>query len=232
MPSVLRVVVAVVIMGLLARSARAAWRDRSMAVRVWRRIRPRQVIGSVGLLALVLATAVVLMTLVPVTGFGLGTLIGLTGNAVFAPLQVASGNSAEIPGVTVAATNWVPTLLTALFLAGILTMFPWLAYVEEQVFRSGLEGASLGRQLWSALKFGLTHLLMFVPLAAALAIAVAGFWYGRVYRRRFTELAAGELLSPGRARSEALLASTVWHTTFNSVLVLLVLTGVILDAVL
>lgn len=234
----LRLAVAAVVLVLLARAGRMAWCNRDVAVAVWRRVRWRHIVGSVGLLAVVLTILVGLVTLVPGAGWGLGRLIGLSGNAVFAPLEAATygGASADSGNAGATAATW-PGVVTAvgvvLFLLALLAMFPWLAYVEERVFREGLEDADFPRQLWAALKFGLVHLVMLIPIGAALAIGVAGFAYGRIYRRAFaraqarTRMEAGAfgvrvVVTPtvGEARSEAVLVSTVWHTTFNSLVVI------------
>lgn len=234
----LRLVVAGVVLVLLARAGRVAWRNRAVAVAVWRRVRWRHVIGSVGLLVVVVTTLVGLIALVPGADWGLGRLIGLSGNAVFAPLETAtSGAGAGTAGSgDTAGATWpgvVVAVGVVLFLTALLAMFPWLAYVEERVFREGLEDAGLPRELWAALKFGLIHLVMLIPIGAALAIGVAGFAYGRIYRRAFARAQASPRMEAGpfgvpvvvepsvrQARGEAVLASTVWHTTFNSLIVI------------
>lgn len=226
----LRLAVAAVIVVLLGRSARVAWSNRTLAVRVWRRIRPRHVAGSLVLILVVIATAVGLMIYVPVSGYGLGTLIGLTGNAVFAPVEEAAARSGVTTGVATPTVSSAVVYATAAFMTGLLLLFPWLAYVEERVFREGLERAGMARRLWAALRFGLAHLIMLVPVAAALAIAVAGLWYGGVYVRAFRRAATGDVTTE-QARKTAVLESTVWHTTFNSLLVVLLIVGVLTGAV-
>ena len=214
--------VTLVVLVLLTRASITAWHNRRVAVAVWRRIRPRHVLGSLGLLVVVFAVAVTLVTFVPVTQTGLGTLVGVQGNVVFAPIEDVLIKETAPPepggGVTPPATDWGSIALVTGFCVLLLTLFPWLAYTEERMFREGLEHAGLGRQLAVALRFGLTHLLMLIPLAAALAIGVAGFTYGVIYRRAYRQAAASP--SP---RAHALLTSTVWHTTFNSLLVVLLL---------
>jgi hypothetical protein len=258
MAGVLRLAIAGAILVLLARAARVAWRNRSLARAVWRRIRPRHVLGAVALMVLVVTVAGALLVYVPITRYGLGTPLGLTGNAVFAPLEEASlrtgGDGLGGTGPTAGATG-APgddggdggdlariglMAGTTVFLGGLLLLFPWLAYVEERTFREGLEDATPLREAWAALRFGLLHLIMLIPLAAALAIAVAGFAYGRIYRRRHRLVAARReevegpfgvpvvvAPSPARVRGEAVLEATVWHTTFNSLVVVLVLLGFI-----
>lgn len=246
MPALLQPLVAVAVTVLLVRSLLPAWRERSLALRVWRGVRPRHVLGSVGLLALVVGTTLALLVLVPVTGYGLGTLVGFDGNAVFAPLEAVdrstggSGLLAPAPTPATPGPDWRLLGLAAPFLALLLALFPFLAHREERVFREGLERASLARQAWVALRFGLVHLVMLVPLAAALGIAVAGFAYGRVYRRAYADAAARAappegssglalVAAPPRSqlRAEAVLAATTWHATFNSVVVLVVLASLI-----
>lgn len=236
----LRVVVALVVAGLLGRAARLAWRNRALALQVWRRIRPGHVLGCLALLVVVMGTAVGLMTFVPLTGFGLGSLVGLTGNAVFAPLEEAVVRVGE-PGGAASGTDWGLLAVTVGFLGALLALLPWLAYVEERVFREGLEHAEPAREAWTALRFGLVHLVMLIPVAAALAIAVAGFAYGRVYRAAYRRAAHRELTGPlgvpvvqadatRRARDEAVLTATVWHATFNSLIVVLVMIGFLATA--
>ena len=214
--SALRLAVAAVIIVLLARAARAAWHNRRIAPTVWRRIRLRHVAGSLALLTVVLGVAVGLMTLLPITGIGLGSLIGLTGNAVFAPVEEAAARGSAVTGPAADTVASAVNVATLLFLGGLIVMFPWLAYVEESVFREGLESVGTLGRLWSALRFGLLHLVMLVPIAAALAIAVAGLWYGHIYLRAYRAT---------EQRDEAVLASTVWHATFNSTIVVLLVAG-------
>jgi hypothetical protein len=175
-----------------------------------------------------------------VTRYGLGSLVGLSGNLVFAPLEAVSdgtGGGLTDPSAPLGA----PLVLTMVALFSVLlALFPFLAYAEERTFRLGLEHADGRAQAVAALRFGLAHLIMLVPVAAALAIGVAGWFYGRVYRSAYQRARGAAvagvpeglqpLTGPTHWRAAALLASTTWHATFNSVLVLLVLLAVLLDA--
>lgn len=234
--------VAGVVLVLLARAGVMAWRHRRVALAVWSRVRWQHVAGSLGLLAVVVGTLLGLIGFVPGAGWGLGSLIGLTGNAVFAPLEAVTHGgepAAGAAGEAGAAAAW-PGLLVAVgvvvFLTALLAMFPWLAYVEERVFREGLEDVGLAEEVWTALKFGLAHLVMMIPIGAALAIGVAGFAYGRIYRRAYARSRERARTEAGpfgvpvvvgptvrEARNEAVLTSTVWHATFNSLIVLTLL---------
>lgn len=248
----LRLVVVGVVLLLLARAGVMAWRHRRVALAVWSRVRWYHVAGSLGLIGAVVATLLALIAFVPGAGWGLGRLIGLSGNAVFAPLETAAQSGgggvggAGGPGASgTGGTTWPGVLVAGgvvLFLTALLAMFPWLAYVEERVFREGLEDADLRRELWVAVKFGLVHLVMLIPVGAALAIGVAGFAYGRIYRRAFARSRRRARTEAGpfglpvvvgptvqQARNEAVLTSTVWHATFNSLIVLTLLASFVLS---
>ena len=177
--TVVRLVIAGWILVTLVRAGRAAWSQRALVVAIWRAWRPYHLLGVVGLFLVVATVAGVLLTWVPFMDLGLGTLVGTDSNAVFAPLEQAV---AATPAPT-SGPDWPLILLSSGFLLPLLFLLPWLAFVEEEVFRGGLETADLPRELLSALVFGLAHLIMLVPVGATLAIGVAGFVYGRIYRR-------------------------------------------------
>lgn len=265
MGQLLRFAVIAVVALLLLRATRAAWSRRQLTVEVWRAIRPRHVLGALGLLVVVLVTAVGLLVLVPSTGLGLGALVGLEGNAIFAPIDSALEAPLTEPPVPVegapadaAAFPWRDLLLVTGFLALLVALFPTLAHAEEIAFRTGWEDRSLLGQAASALRFGLAHLIMLIPLAAALAVGVAGFAYGRIYLRAyrraavpvtvipdwtprvaedpegFTRLVMGppkpvEVVDVAAARRAAVAEATVWHATFNTLVAVLVWLGYVLS---
>ncbi|MBA3622263.1 MAG: hypothetical protein H0W51_08095 [Euzebyales bacterium] len=240
MTAALRLTVAVVIMALLSRSARLAWSNRGVAIAVWRRVRIRHMLGSLALLVVVGGAAVGLAALVPVTGYGLGTLVGFTGNAVFAPVEEVAVRAGGVSPLTSPAAGVAMTAVVCAFVLGLAVLFPWLAYVEEQRFRVGLEGVGLAGQVGAALRFGLVHLVMLIPLSAALAIAIAGFCYGQVYRRAYRRawaMAGGDHEVTGQwvsrsVQQEAAMASTVWHTTFNTLIAGLVVAALLAELTL
>lgn len=254
MTEIARFAIAATVLALLARAASAAWRHRRVAVAVWRRIRLHHLVGSVALAAVCMTVAVMAATFAPITRFGLGSLVGLHTNAVFAPVEDVilqpppqddrdaadpNGDRDAAGGAGSARRDTAIDLsLITGFCVLLLALFPWLAFVEERTFREGLEHASLGRQAWIALRFGLAHLVMLIPIAAALAIGVAGFAYGLIYRHAYARAltqpigvaaamqatrGTAEATAPSAARSHAVLTSTVWHTTFNSLLVVALL---------
>lgn len=271
--TLLRLLIVAWVLVTLVRAGATAWRQRRLVVAVWRRVRLRHLVGCLALLVVVATVAEVLIRTVPGMGWGLGELLGFTGNAVFAPLEEAVSRSGPPPAT---GPDWTLIGLTSGFLLPLLVMLPWLAFVEEEVFRAGLEDAALPRQLAAATVFGLAHLVMLVPVGAALAVGVAGFVYGSVYRRAYADVGPGKVPevalrvfrptrrsaaaahrarlavpvhaptaasdvgstpaepsaepSPERRQAAAVLASTVWHTTFNSMIVVLLWVVIVLGA--
>lgn len=249
-----RLLLALAVVALLARAAWVAWHRRDLALAVWGRIRPRHVVGSLVLLVVVIATSVTATAAVPWLGRGLGDLFATTGNAVFAPVDVA----AEATG---AGRGGGPDLaflaLVTAFLAVLVALLPWFAFVEEEVFRAGAETWGIATRVVAALVFGAAHLVMLVPVAAAIGISVAGFVYGELYRRGVAgrgEVAPDALArafrptrrsvrSVGRVATDPATAaaqvrrqldgiatSTVWHATFNTTVVTLVWLTFAVDA--
>lgn len=180
--SVLRAAIAVWILFVLVRSGRNAWARRDLLVLVWARLRPAVWLRAGALAVVVLVVATALLELVPVLRHGLGSLVSFQGNAVFTPLEQAAEALGPAPAT---GPDWAVIALATGFLGLLAALLPWLAFLEEEAFRAGSEVLDLRRQATSALRFGLVHLVMLVPLGAALAIAIAGFAYGRVYRRQF-----------------------------------------------
>lgn len=184
--TLIRPVAAIAIVVLLVRAGRVAWDQRELVRGVWSAIGLRHVAGAVGIVAVVFTVLQVLVLVLPFTAHGLGDLVGFTGNAAFLPLEEAAAAAGPPPA---SGPDWVLIGLTSAFLLPLLAILPWLAFAEEELFRAGIENHRLPRELLVALVFGLAHLVMLVPLAAALAVGTAGFIYGRVYRRAVTRRA-------------------------------------------
>lgn len=182
MTAAVRIVLVVWVLATVARAGWGAWRQRTLVRTVWRMIGRRELLVASVLVVLVASLALTLVSVVPGLARGLGDLVGTTGNVVLTPVEQAAQAAAEDPepGPRV----WLAVGAT-LFLGALAALLPWLAFLEEELFRAGLERAGPGRQVAVALLFGAAHLVMLVPLGAALAIAGAGFVYGRAYRAAY-----------------------------------------------
>ncbi|HEX2027841.1 MAG TPA: hypothetical protein VHF25_07550 [Nitriliruptorales bacterium] len=183
-----RLAIAAAVLLLLLRASGVAWRNRALAVAVWRSVRPRHLAGAGTLLVVVAVTGYLLLA-IPSLRIGLGELVGFAGNAVFTPLEEAASRT-RAPDV---GPDWALAGLATVFLGFLALLLPWLAFVEEEIFRAGLEATDRRGELLSAVRFGLVHMVVLVPLAAALAISIAGYAYGRVYRRAYRQAEEADL---------------------------------------
>lgn len=127
-----------------------------------RRLRVRPFLANLGPIAAVLVAFAGLYQL-PWLRWGWWTLVsGAPGNAV---VSAASGSL------------WV----FAPFLVLLAVAMPQLVLAEEELFR---EGTRTWRHAFPrSLLFGLMHLVPGVPIAAALALTIAGVWFTRQYFR-------------------------------------------------
>lgn len=110
--------------------------------------------------ASVMIVATLLFTYVPILRFGWLTWLATQG----AETQV---------GETVESSSymWFFTIVMLLVFAIFL---PKLAYLEEEIFRKPTLWESTSARALQSLKFGLIHLTMGIPIAAALALSVGG----------------------------------------------------------
>ena len=191
----------------LALSARRAVRRRSHTAALLGGVRLRHVWPAPFVLAAVLGVFG-LAWLVPPLRFGWWSLLGGQGNVVFGTTDQTAGTVWEVAVPVVFALLLVPAL-------------PLLVEAEERRFRLGAEGWSTPRRALRCLQFGLLHLVVGVPVAAALGITVAGWWFTRVYLRAFRSTG-----SPAAALAE----STRAHLGYNLFVVTLVAASLALSA--
>ena len=161
---------------------------------------------------LVFATVILvfsLLYLVPPLRIGWWTLIGGTGNIVTGSTDRTSGTALEwiIPGTFI------------LLLAPALVRF---AEREEEIFRLRAEGWSTMRRLRRGVEFGLVHLVMGIPIAAALALSIGGWYFTWAYLRGYQR--------SGGDQHAALMESTRSHVAYNMEIFALVLLAVVLTA--
>jgi hypothetical protein len=168
-------------------------RVRSHTVAIVAGVRARHLLQAPLVLVAVSVTAVLLYA-VPVLRIGWWTAIGGTGNIVTGGTSRTAGTPLE----------W---LVPALFILLLFPALPLFAEREEIMFREGVEGWTLQHRVWMALKFGLIHLIMGIPIAVALALSIGGWYFQSCYLRGYRR-------SGGRVRA-AVLESTRAHLTYN-----------------
>jgi len=146
--------------------------QRGHVVEVVRGLRPRHFLLALPVLGAVIV-AFSLLLQVPGLSFGWWTAIGGEGNPVV-------GVTSRTPS---AAERIIPTV----FLVLLVPALPLLVEREEQIFRQGSEHRTLGQRTVRGLVFGLVHALVGIPIGAALALSIGGWYltwaYMRGYRR-------------------------------------------------
>jgi hypothetical protein len=176
---------------------------RAHVAAVVRGIRLRHLLPVPVLLGVVLTIALALME-VPGLDWGWWTALGGFGNPVTGGTERTVGTALE----------WlIPLLFVILLLPGL----PLLAEREEEIFRRGDEHRTIPHRMVRGLAFGLVHTIMGIPLGAALALSVGGWYFSWCYIRGYR--------SGGKTQAAGILESTRAHLAYNACIVALILGG-------
>lgn len=133
--------------------------------------------------------------------------------------------------------RWHMLPMTIVFLTALFVAVPFMAHVEEQLFREGV--TEWRRIVPRSIAFGLVHCIVGIPLAAGLALSISGLYYGWRYKQAYAAQIAKirgvknwdqALDAFIVARTEAVLVSTTYHTLWNALLVGIMLFGAVLMA--
>jgi hypothetical protein len=141
-------------------------RDQRVAYQLLPLLRPRHVIANIPAMFIVGATMVVLLR-VPGLSWGWFQLLGGNGNVAL--------------GMTETATGWAATAVPAAMITIFVCAAPVLVRLEEVMFRSGSERRTLRQRVVLSIVFGLVHISAGIPIAAALALSIAGWWFTCCY---------------------------------------------------
>lgn len=127
----------------------------------------------------VLSITILLMGLFPTLRWG--WLINLTGTNQVAPEgYVASWHAVTVLG------------MTSLGILFVMLLLPFFAYSEEIIFRRPFLESSWWVVVLSCLGFGLAHLVMGIPIAAAIALSFPGGIFYIVAKRKYDAVKAKE----------------------------------------
>lgn len=161
-----------------------------------RKYRPVHFFTNIPVIALVLTTAILLTVYVPfmdknpilwILSFFIGGDGSGGANLVFSGLQ----------------WKWYALV----FLPVLAIALPHLAEIEERSFREGTRNWKHG--IIRSIRFGLEHLIMMIPIGAALALSIGGLWFTHQY------------FKGGRERS------TTYHAAYNTILVMVAFVAII-----
>ncbi|MGH9000179.1 MAG: hypothetical protein ACRDY7_12425 [Acidimicrobiia bacterium] len=180
----------------LADAARHTIKDRGYVWLMVAGLRPRHFVLAVPVLAIVLCVALALFQ-IPGLSFGWWTAIGGEGNPAFGAAPEGSAGPLE-------------SVIPVAFGAMLILALPLLVEGEELLFRRGAETRTPAANLRRAFLFGLVHALVGIPIGAALALTISGWYFTAWYLREWH--ATG-------SRAAALIASTRAHLAYNLVVV-------------
>lgn len=209
MTTFLTVVVLVVVGARLVSGARAAFSPagRATTSTIVRGLRWHHVVPVPFVLAAVVAVALVVMRL-PGMDIGWWTALGGEGNPVTGGTEATGG------------TVWA-WLVPVVFLVLLVPALPLFAFTEERVFREGAETWSVPRRIAKVLQFGLVHVLIGIPIGAALALSVGGAYFMARYLRTVRQTGQPRL---------GVLESTRSHLAYNAVILSVVLVATVAAA--
>ncbi len=176
---------------------------RRHSVEILRSLRPHHFLLAVPVLGLVITAFAVLLQ-IPGLSFGWFTAIGGEGNPVFGSSKSTAGTPLEV-------------VIPLVFMALLIPALPLLVEREEQIFRRGSEHRTTAGRIWRGILFGAVHAVIGIPIGAALALSIGGWYFTWAFLRGYR--AGGE--------TEALLESTRSHLAYNAIIVTLVLVGIV-----
>lgn len=181
-------------------------RARAHSVEIVRGLRPHHFLLAVPILALVIG-AFLLLVQIPGLSFGWFTAIGGEGNPVFGTSERTAGTPLEV-------------IVPLVFVALLIPALPLLVEREEYLFRRGSEHRTLAARIWRGMVFGLVHTVIGIPIGAALALSIGGWYFTWAYLRGYGQGGA----------TAALLESTRSHLAYNTIIVTLVLVAIVSES--
>lgn len=198
---------------------------------IWKRFRFGMLLEVLLLIILAIASAYTLVN-IPFLKYGWFNLFfGDTGSLLGLPVTEGMSSS-----------NLLLRLVMFFYFLLFILAIPFLARIEENIFRRGC--ITFKEISWQSVKFGLMHLVLGIPLAAAIALIGVGFFYAYKYKKAFnqtlkrmgwTQTEEGGVLAPDKivhdyllielgwtkAEEEGVLASTTYHSFMNTILIVI-----------
>ena len=179
-------------------------------IKVWKAIRFRMVLENIGVIVMVGISAYLLHS-VSFLSYGWTNLLYEEGGNIIAAPMIEADQSKSL----------LVRGLPLIFIALLILVFPFLANIEEKIFRKG--ASSWQGIIIRSVVFGLIHCIMGVSIGVGLAISLAGFYFATKYRKayfkklnQYTEKSYSTIKL---AEDHGVFVSTVYHTTYNTTLV-------------
>ncbi len=130
--------------------------------------------------------------------------------------SIFSGDSNDVGNVITQPFNSGSIPLILSFWVILCIALPYLAKIEEEIFRSNI--LTLKKRVLYSLYFGFAHMVMGVSITVSLVLSVVGFIYSIFYIKEYNRIIKSD---PDNANTVATLASSSIHTKYNFILVTL-----------
>ncbi|TDC57914.1 CPBP family intramembrane metalloprotease [Actinomadura sp. KC345] len=196
------IVITLVIAALMGILAGQTARKNKVAYKLLPLLRPRHILT--GIASVVVTFTAIVAFMAPgwtILNWGWWSAVGGVGNMSLGQTQ-GTGTAGVVIGIAV--------------LTAVLVALPALAMVEELQYRAGAENQTTGKRIRRAVAFGFVHMIVGVPVAAALALSIAGGVFTWVYLRGVKRSKSS---NPAVKAGQGLADATLVHTVHNVVAV-------------
>ncbi len=137
--------------------------------------------------------------------------------------RLMGGQGNVVLGATTETITWHTGLIGLLFVGMVLAQLPCFVLSEERDFRRGDESRTTTQRVRSSLRFGLWHMIMGIPIGAALGLSVAGMMFSQTYLSSWRA---------NRSRAFAILECTRVHLAYNMMLLFSFAAALVLSLIL
>jgi hypothetical protein len=161
-----------------------------------RGLRPRHFLIAALILPCTLTAVGMLLAGDTFLRWGWWTALGGEGNVIFGEASPSGQALSDL-------------ILPILIVTPLLLSLGRFALQEERIFRRGDERRTMGERLLRSLVFGLCHLIMGIPIGAAIGLGVGGFGFSQVYLRRW---------QASRSRHRSVLEAARVHLAYNLII--------------
>lgn len=172
---------------------------------VLRGIRPRHFLIACLILTCVAAALGVLLGGDTFLRWGWWSILGGSGNVILGQAQASGQIVSDV-------------VLPILIVTPLALSLGRFALYEERIFRRGDENRGIGGRLSRSLVFGLAHLIMGIPIGAAIALGVGGFGFSQVYLLRWRKSAS---------RYQSVLDAARVHVAYNFIIISLAVAALV-----
>lgn len=191
-------------------------------LKVWKAFSIKMFFECLGVIVLVISASILLNQ---VSWLSIGYMQLLSDDSGGIVSVAASGNES--------GSIWLH-VGSIVFLVILLVAIPFLAEAEEIMFRKGV--LEKKKMIKMSFVFGLVHLVMGITIGTALAISIAGYFFAVKYKKAHTDAyknSSGantpywfrnDWIRLKKAEEKALFMSTVYHSMYNSIIIITAIT--------